>query len=96
MVKNTSHGGARKGAGRKKGSAAPHTLKAQTLKENLIAMYEKEAGPINRALLNKAKEGDISAIKELYDRVFGKSMQPISADVKARLQIAFDSAFNDG
>ena len=72
------NGGARPGAGRKKGQKAAHTLDAAKGKELLIKMYLEKIKPINEALIKKAEEGDIQAIKELHDRVYGRSPQPIT------------------
>lgn len=82
----------RKG-GRPKGAKATHTLEAQKAKEELIRMYIENIRPINEALINKAKEGDMQAIKELHDRVWGKSVQPIEGDIKGELLITFDQSF---
>lgn len=70
-------GGKRKGAGRKKGSFATHTLQAQEARKLLVAKYIKEQTGIDQALIDKAKTGDVPAIKELYDRVYGKSNESL-------------------
>lgn len=85
-----ANGGARPGAGRKK---AAHTLDAEKAKAQLIADYLKHIKPINKALIDKALTGDIQAIKELHDRVYGKAMQPIEGNIKATLTITFDDSF---
>lgn len=41
-------------------------------------MYVENIKPINQALIDKAIAGDIQAIKELHDRVFGKAPQAIT------------------
>ena len=64
--------GERRG-GKPKGYQAPHTLKAQESKKALIDRYQSEQAEIDGALINKAKTGDVPAIKEVYDRVYGKS-----------------------
>lgn len=74
------HGGARPGGGKPKGSLAAHTMEAVELKKKLIAEYAANRAQIDKALIDKAKTGDVPAIKELYDRVWGKSSQPISGD----------------
>lgn len=73
-----SKGGAMPGAGRKKGSKASHTLDAMAGRALLIQMYLERIRPINEALLKKAEEGDIQAIRELHDRVYGKAPQPLT------------------
>lgn len=70
-----NNGGKRPGAGRKKGQLAKSTLDALAGKALLIQMYLENIRPINEALLKKAKEGDMQAIKELHDRVYGKAPQ---------------------
>ena len=70
-----SKGGRRIGAGRPK---AQHTIQAEAAKKLLISMFEKEKLPIFKALLSKAKEADIPAIKELFERVWGKVPQTLS------------------
>lgn len=88
-------GGKRPGAGRKKGSKASHTLQAEEGKKLLIQMYLENIRPINEALLKKAKKGDLGAIKELHDRVYGKSLQPISGEFTGKMILSFDKTFND-
>lgn len=73
-----SRGGYREGAGRKVGSKATHTLQAETAKAQLIQTYIDNIKPINEALIKKAIEGDIQAIKEIHDRVWGKAPQAIT------------------
>lgn len=73
-----SKGGKRIGAGRPVGTKSPVTLKVEAAKAELIAMYMENIRPINQALIDKALKGDILAIKELHDRVYGKSAQPIT------------------
>lgn len=87
-------GGKREGAGKKKGTLASHTLKAQELKKRLIEVFHNDADEIYSALIKKAKTGDIPAIKELLDRVWGKSLQQIDTpDIKDALKIIFDGSF---
>jgi len=64
----------RKG-GRKKGQSA---ISAEAGKALLIQMYLEQIRPINQALIDKALTGDISAIKELHDRVYNKAAQPLT------------------
>ena len=66
-----------KKGGRPKGSKAKHTLEAEAGKMALIKAYMENIVPINQALINKALTGDVSAIKELHDRVHGKALQAI-------------------
>ncbi len=90
----STHGGKRKGAGKPKGAKASHTLEAQELKKRLIERFQGDADDIYKALIDKAKTGDIQAIKELLDRVWGKSPQQIDTpDIKEAIEIIFDEAF---
>lgn len=73
----SEHGGKREGSGRPKGSKATATLNAEQAKQALINMYMERITPINNALLAKAEAGDIQAIKELHDRVYGKANQSV-------------------
>lgn len=65
-------GGYRQGAGRKKGFAAKS---AEESRRFIAAMVSKELESIGRALIKKAKKGDIPAIRELFDRAWGKTPQ---------------------
>lgn len=69
-----AQGGARVGAGKPKGYKAPHTLEASIQRQKLIEMYSQNAEEIHAALIKKAKEGDMVAIKEVLDRAHGKSL----------------------
>lgn len=70
-------GGYRPNAGRPK---AAHTIQAEKAKAALIQAYLDNIRPINEALIAKAKQGDIQAIRELHERVYGKVTQPIGGD----------------
>lgn len=67
----------KKTGGKTKGYKAPHTLEAQELKKNLIAQYAASATEINKALIDKAKTGDVAAIRELHERAWGKANESI-------------------
>lgn len=83
-----------KKGGRPLGSKAPHTIQAETAKAELIRMYIENIRPINQALIDKAVKGDIQAIRELHDRVWGKSPQAITGPDGKDLKIVFDPSFN--
>jgi len=80
----TQHGGKRPGSGRKKGSIASHTLEAQEIRVCLIKEVIKEKGPIVRALVNKAKEGDVAALREVLDRTLGKVRDQPDIDANSK------------
>src|ERR1035437_2118261 len=66
-----------KTGGKKKGYKAPHTLLIQEGRKALINKYLLSQDDVDDALIAKAKSGDIPAIRELYNRVFGMSIQAI-------------------
>ena len=57
-----------------------HTLKAQEEKKLMIERFREDAQEVYDALFKKAKTGDVPAIKEIFDRVWGKSTQPLAND----------------
>ena len=63
--------------GRPKGKKAKSTLDAEALKTMYIDMAKEKGLPIARALFKKAVAGDVGAIKEFNDRVFGRAPQSI-------------------
>jgi len=67
-------GGYRENAGRKKGYSA---LNAEEARRVFSEMIMAEIKPIGEALIVKAKNGDVMAIKELFDRAFGRSVQSV-------------------
>lgn len=71
-------GGYRPGAGRPK---AQHTIAKEKAKAALIEHFLKEQKPIFAALIKKAKKGDLQAIRELFERVWGRENQPLSGDL---------------
>lgn len=75
-ITNT-HGGKREGAGAPKNNqnaSKSNRLYADTIKRINTQSEGEVAYAIAMALINKAKEGDIAAIKEFGDRVDGKSV----------------------
>ncbi len=50
---------------------------------------------IAAALIQKAAEGDVPAIKELNDRTEGKAKQPIELDVSGSISILIDGSEAD-
>jgi len=65
-------GGYRLGAGRKKGFAARSSEEARRI---FSEMLMQEIRPIARALIVKAKSGDVAAAREILDRSWGKAAQ---------------------
>jgi hypothetical protein len=77
-------GGARPGAGRPK---AQHTVEAEAAKARLVELFVEEKDEIFAALIKKAKRGDVPALKELFERVWGKPVQPIGNDDTGQLTV---------
>ena len=67
-----SKGGYRPNSGRKKGSKASHTLQAEVLRKYLIEEVIKQKSPLIQALINKGLTGDVSALREIFERSIGK------------------------
>ena len=59
-------------AGRKKGAA---TIEREKMKEYIAQRIADNGEAIVTVLIDKALTGDVPAIKELFDRGFGKPMQ---------------------
>ena len=74
-------GGYRSGAGRKKGFSARNAEEARRI---LSDMVMDEIEPIGRALIARAKKGDVIAIRELFDRAFGKAPQTSKIDLTGK------------
>jgi hypothetical protein len=59
--------------------------------KELIAEYKESLGEalplIKPILISKALEGDMTAIKEIHDRVMDKSKQPSEMEVKGNISI---------
>jgi hypothetical protein len=71
-------GGRRHGAGRKQGFAAKNAEEARRI---LSEMVMQEIEPIGKALIARAKNGDVVAVRELFDRAFGKAPQTAKIDL---------------
>ena len=74
---------------------AAHTLAAETAKAKLIEMYVANIVPINQALIDKALSGDVSAIRELHDRVYGKASQPVEHSGVIDIGLILDEIENE-
>lgn len=71
-------------------SSKNNRLWAETIKRAVAQSDGKRLRAIAEALLDKAEQGDIAAIKELGDRLDGKSMQAIeqTTEISGTLEIA--------
>lgn len=86
-------GGYRKNAGRKQGFSAKNAEEARKL---LSERLSQEIEPIADVLVSRAKEGDIRAIKELFDRAWGRAPQALEIEKEdKKLPIPIMWAFDD-
>lgn len=81
-------GGYRQNAGRKQGFSAKNAEEARRM---LSEMVMREIIPIGEALIVKAKKGDISAIKELFDRSWGRSRQSFEIKTEETAEFKVDT-----
>jgi hypothetical protein len=82
--------------GNKNGARKSRVLN-DTLKRRLMQEDGKEANKVVMALLTKAKEGDVAAIREVMDRAEGKVVQEskISGDSEEPLMIKVVTGIDD-
>lgn len=73
--------------GRQKGQIAKSTQIALDLREKWAKALAEHADPIIKAAMAKAETGDVSAIKEAFDRVMGKSVETITHNGDVTLKI---------
>ena len=66
------HGGKRVGAGSKLGSKYKKTVAKEAATMYLIRRIEENIEPLTTALIMKALEGDMPALKESFERGLGK------------------------
>jgi len=80
-----------------KNSSKKNRLLTDTLKRRLIQDEAKRANNVINALLNKAEDGDVHAIKEVLDRSDGKVQTDtkISGDSDEPLMIKVVTGIND-
>lgn len=70
-----------------KNSSKNNRLWAETIKRAVTQADGQKLRAIADALIEKAAEGDIQAIKELGDRLDGKPMQSIDASVEGNVTV---------
>ena len=80
-----------KKGGRKKGEA---TILREKAKDYLARRVEEEIEPIANKLIEKAQTGDVPAIKELFDRAWGKPAQAITGADGGILQVFIDKSLS--
>jgi hypothetical protein len=78
-------------------SSKINRILGETLKRKLIQKEAQRANRVVEALLRKAEDGDVSAIKEVFDRSDGKVMQEskISGDLDQPLIIQVVTGIDD-
>lgn len=96
-----THGGAREGAGAPEGnknSIKSNRLFSETIKRMVTQSEGEVVRRIATALIEKASDGDLGAIKEFADRLEGKSIATTEisgidgADIPLSIGIKFVSA----
>ena len=81
------HGGKRLGAGRPKGSKAPHTLEIAAAKEHMVKKIIEELDEMLLPQIEKAKQGDSVAFKNLLNRAFGRPKESVVVEDDVILKI---------
>ena len=88
-----SHGGRRDGAGRPVGSISKTTAELKTLAQQHGAAIITKLAELSGVIPGNAAESQavqVQAMRELLDRGFGRSTQPLSGDTEATpLKITF-------
>lgn len=67
------NGGARPGAGRPKGSMNEETKIRMAVQKEFVHLAKNRAKKIIDKLIQRAEEGDVKAMKEFFDRLWGKA-----------------------
>ena len=78
-----------------KNSSKENRVWGKTVKKLAIQEDYKRRHKVAEALFKKAEEGDVSAIKELWDRIDGKSQQTISGDSDAPITIVVKTGIDE-
>ena len=84
-----AQGGARPGAGRKKGHKASHTVQAEKAREYFIARVVAELEPLLTKQIELAKAGDAQMLRYLTDQVVGKAKETHEHQGSLELKIDF-------
>lgn len=67
------NGGARPGAGRPKGSVNEETKIRMAVQKEFVHLAKNRAKKIIDKLIERAEEGDVKAMKEFFDRLWGRA-----------------------
>jgi len=70
-----------------KNSSKDNRVWGKTVRKLAVQEDYKRIHKVAEALFKKAEEGDVSAIKELGDRIDGKSMQEITGNSDAPITV---------
>lgn len=54
-----------------------NTKQSEALKEYLIEQVIKEKKPLIAALIKRGKAGDVSAIRDIFDRILGRAKESV-------------------
>ncbi|MHC4639656.1 MAG: hypothetical protein ACYTBV_19485 [Planctomycetota bacterium] len=91
LVGRKPNGQFAKGNKLSKGNKSHWNEKAQKLKKALTdAITEKDIKEIAKGLVKKAKQGDTSAAKEIFDRLWGKASQQVEIESVAEARVLTD------
>lgn len=80
--------------GNQEAKKANHTKRRMITQKLIARLNDAEGRELDRivgAIIAKASEGDVPALKEIFDRVEGKVTQPIGGDESAPLVITWQS-----
>lgn len=69
-----------------------HQLRAALMK----AVTKEDIGAIAKGLIRKAKQGDVGAAHELFDRLFGKANQPMEVAATVNGETKVTHRFDHG
>ena len=78
-----------------KNSSKENRVWGKTVKKLAIQEDYKRIHKVAEALFKKAEEGDVSAIKELGDRIDGKASQEITGDSDAPITIVVKTGIDE-
>ena len=90
MAGKTSRENGRKG-GRPKSN---HTLSSEVARELIAKELSPRIPKIVKALAKKAESGDVKSAKELFDRAYGRPLQPVEQSLKIVLSDVLRSGIN--
>lgn len=82
------HGGKRVGAGKPKGTLNKSTIEKHEALRLFRQRITEEMEPLMRAHIMAALGGDVRALKELWDRLFGPPKESMDLDIRANVNVA--------